>query len=71
MAKFSPWIVKAVDWLLMSPQLFLHLNKRGITVYLWVLNTEDQFEKAFNLGVNGVMTDYPTRLKHFLEKKQK
>jgi len=35
--------------------------------YIWVLNYEDEFRKAFELGVDGVMTDYPTRLKTFLE----
>jgi len=55
----------------MSPMLFLHLQKRGVTTYLWVLNHEDQFERAFSLGVQGVMTDYPSKLHQFLEKKQK
>lgn len=71
LAKFPPWLIKMVDWLLMSRQLFLHLDKRGITTYLWVLNSEDQYEKAFKLGVHGVMTDYPSKLKQFLEKKGK
>jgi len=54
----------------MSPILFLHLEKRGITTYLWVLNNENQFERAFNLGVQGVMTDFPSKLQQFLEKKR-
>jgi len=71
LAKFPPWLIRMVDWLLMSPMLFLHLQKRGVTTYLWVLNHEDQFERAFSLGVQGVMTDYPNKLHQFLEKKQK
>jgi len=71
LARLAPWITNLVDWVLMSPMLFLHLQKRGVTTYLWVLNTEDQFERAFNLGVQGVMTDYPTKLKQFLDKKRK
>jgi len=71
LAKFPPWIIKLVDWLLMSSMLFLHLQKRGVTTYLWVLNNEDQYERAFNLGVQGVMTDFPYRLQQFLEKKRK
>lgn len=35
-------------------------------VYLWVLNEDDQFERAFKYGVDGVMTDFPTRLTDFL-----
>jgi hypothetical protein len=34
--------------------------------YLWVLNDDDEFRKAFELGATGVMTDYPSRLKRFL-----
>jgi len=71
LAKFSPWVLMVVDWLLMSPMLFLHLQKRGVTTYLWVLNTDQQFQRAFNLGVQGVMTDYPSQLRQFLDKKRK
>jgi len=33
------------------------------------LNKDEEFERAFNLGATGVMTDYPTRLKLFLKKR--
>jgi hypothetical protein len=36
--------------------------------YLWVLNEEHEFERAFKLGATGVMTDFPTKLKEFLDK---
>jgi len=67
-ARIGPWIIKILDWILMSPVLFSYLEKRGIYTYLWVLNTEEEYERAFNLGVHGVMTDYPTKLKQYLEK---
>lgn len=35
-------------------------------VYLWVLNDEEEFEMAVQLGVTGIMTDYPSKLKKFL-----
>lgn len=54
--------------LLISPILFKHLDKRGIQTYLWVLNEDSEFNLAFNkLKVAGVMTDYPTRLKNYLD----
>uniref|UniRef100_A0A4W4FKA6 GP-PDE domain-containing protein n=1 Tax=Electrophorus electricus TaxID=8005 RepID=A0A4W4FKA6_ELEEL len=46
--------------LLMRKALFDHLTARGIQVYVWVLNDEDDFKRAFDLGATGVMTDYPT-----------
>lgn len=68
-ARLSPWLYRLLDLLLMSPVLFRHLDQRGITVYLWTLNSEEEFQKAFNLGVHGVMTDRPSVLKSFLEKR--
>lgn len=57
-----------IEKLLMRKALFNHLAKRGIQTYLWVLNTEEDFERAFRLGATGVMTDFPTRLKDFLRR---
>ena len=47
MARKPKWIIRMLDWILMSPTLFQHLDKRGVTVYLWVLNQPSQFERAF------------------------
>lgn len=38
-----------------------------LQTYLWVLNEEEEFERAFKLGATGVMTDFPTRLEQFLK----
>ena len=38
--------------------------------YLWVLNSEDEFERAFKLGATGVMTDFPTMLRDYLDQKE-
>ncbi|XP_054711929.1 lysophospholipase D GDPD1-like [Uloborus diversus] len=63
---WSPWIVWLIEKLLMRRSLFEHLSKRGIQTYLWVLNEEKDYKRAFELGATGVMTDYPTKLRHFL-----
>uniref|UniRef100_H3AD63 Glycerophosphodiester phosphodiesterase domain containing 1 n=1 Tax=Latimeria chalumnae TaxID=7897 RepID=H3AD63_LATCH len=63
--KFITWLA---DVLLMRKSLFDHLTARGIQVYVWVLNDEEDFKRAFDLGATGVMTDYPTKLKEFLAK---
>ncbi|KAK7861871.1 hypothetical protein R5R35_002840 [Gryllus longicercus] len=60
-------VCRIMDCLLMKRSLFEHLHKRGIQTYLWVLNYEDEFQKAFELGATGVMTDYPSKLKKFLD----
>ncbi|KAL6448048.1 hypothetical protein ACFW04_000234 [Cataglyphis niger] len=61
------FVVRTINVLLMRPCLFNHLRARGIHVYFWVLNKDEEFEKAFELGATGVMTDYPTKLKSFLK----
>ncbi|XP_062872694.1 lysophospholipase D GDPD1 [Trichomycterus rosablanca] len=63
--RFITWLA---DRLLMRKSLFDHLTARGIQVYVWVLNDEEDFKRAFDLGATGVMTDYPTKLKEFMEK---
>lgn len=60
-------IAKIANMLLIRRSLFEHLSKRGVQTYLWVMNTEEDFRKAFETGATGVMTDYPTKLKAFLE----
>ena len=69
-ARTAVGILRIIDCFLMSPVLFDHLERRGIHVYLWVLNDEEHFKRAFSLGAHGVMTDFPSKLKTYLEKKQ-
>lgn len=33
-----------------------------------MLNDEKDFKRAFDLGATGVMTDFPTKLRDFMEK---
>ncbi|XP_022192878.1 lysophospholipase D GDPD1 [Nilaparvata lugens] len=66
-----PWpslLLRLMDILLMRKSLFQHLSDRGIQIYIWVLNNEEDFQRAFDLGATGIMTDYPTRLRKFLDK---
>lgn len=49
-------------------QNFAALTFEYLQTYLWVLNNEEEFERAFQLGATGVMTDFPTKLKDYLQK---
>lgn len=69
LARLPMAVLRLADWILMSPRLFQHLSSRGVHTYVWVLNTEEEYERAFSLGVTGVMTDYPGKLQQFLQKK--
>lgn len=48
--------------------LYTHLKSRGINTCFWVLQSDDEFTRAFKLGAAGVMTDYPTRLQQYLKR---
>ncbi|XP_043203627.1 lysophospholipase D GDPD1-like [Amphibalanus amphitrite] len=64
--RFAKCMVWLADKLLMRPFILNHLRRRGMQVYLWVLNSEAEYRRAFELGATGVMTDYPSLLRHFL-----
>ncbi|KAL4686913.1 hypothetical protein H8959_019041 [Pygathrix nigripes] len=66
MSRSQKFLIWLSDLLLMRKALFDHLTARGIQVYIWVLNEEQEYKRAFDLGATGVMTDYPTKLKDFL-----
>ncbi|XP_012868542.1 PREDICTED: glycerophosphodiester phosphodiesterase domain-containing protein 1 [Dipodomys ordii] len=66
MSRSQKFVIWLSDVLLMRKSLFDHLTARGIQVYVWVLNDEQEYKRAFDLGATGVMTDYPTKLKDFL-----
>lgn len=65
------WKFKTLFYLaeraLNNRSMFTHLQRRGIPVYVWILNNDQEFDYAFKqMGVTGVMTDYPTRLQKYL-----
>ena len=37
-------------------------------VFIWVLNDEREYRRAFELGADGVMTDFPRKLRTFLDR---
>eukprot|EP00118_Oscarella_pearsei_P004348 m.18433 g.18433 ORF g.18433 m.18433 type:complete len:329 (+) comp27660_c0_seq1:2432-3418(+) len=56
------FLVKTFDSKLVHRAMYYHLKKRGIVSYVWVLNEEEDYEVAMNLGATGIMTDLPTNL---------
>mmetsp|Transcript_7869 Transcript_7869/g.9007 ORF Transcript_7869/g.9007 Transcript_7869/m.9007 type:complete len:161 (+) Transcript_7869:464-946(+) len=37
--------------------MFWHLRKRGILIMFWVVNTEEEIEKAIQYPIDGILTD--------------
>ena len=48
--------LRLVGWLLRSRLLLWHLQRRGIATVVWSYDDDDDFEEAFRLGVDGVVS---------------
>ena len=59
---------KILHFIFMQKAYFQHLEARGIPTWIWVLNHEDHFEEAFSYGIKGIFTDYPTKLREYLQR---
>lgn len=46
-----------------------HLKKRGILTFYFILNDEEDFDRALNKGCSGIMTDLTEDLEKYLKKK--
>ena len=49
--------------------MFYHLKRRGIVVFIWVLNEEEEFNIAYMYGASGLMTDYPSKAAKYFKKR--
>ncbi|KAM6957322.1 LOW QUALITY PROTEIN: lysophospholipase D GDPD3a [Aplochiton taeniatus] len=63
-------LVSLIEKITMRKALFKHLADRGIQVHLFVCNEMQDIEAAFGVGATGVMTDYPTLLKNYLNRQR-
>lgn len=49
--------------MLISKKLIRKLHKRGIQICAWTVNKEKDIRKILAMGVDGIITDYPNRVK--------
>jgi glycerophosphoryl diester phosphodiesterase len=50
---FSPYFVG------LTPEIIQTLHEKGMKIIPWTLNTTPQMEKLLEMGVDGIITDYP------------
>lgn len=48
-----------------------HLNKRGVLTNYWVLNDDNEIEKAMSTNAMGIMTDRPEHVGRMMKNKAK
>jgi glycerophosphoryl diester phosphodiesterase len=53
----------------LSPELMLEWKRRGKPVVVWTINEEKDMHRLIDLGVNGIVTDFPSRLATILKSK--
>lgn len=56
------------SWL--TPETVTECHKIGIQVHPWTLNDENDWKKAIQMGVDGIITDYPQKLISYLQSRQ-
>ncbi len=50
-----------------TPQMITEAHGLGLPVIPWTVNTTADMERLMDLGVDGIITDYPTRLRTLME----
>lgn len=50
---------KAFGFRLVTPRFIKAAHRRGLKVHVWVVNHPTGKQKLFNMGVDGIMTDFP------------
>lgn len=54
-------------WAFTTREMVEEAHNRGITINSWVVNEESRMRKLIDLGVDGIITDYPDRLIRILQ----
>ena len=49
----------AYGFRLVTPRFIKAAHRRGLKVHVWIVNHPEEKQKLFNMGVDGIMTDFP------------
>lgn len=51
----------------LTPEFMEKANQLGIEVHVWTVNESDDMRRLLDMGVHGIITDFPDRLKEIVE----
>ncbi len=49
-------------WKLVTPESIDFAHRHGLEVHVWTVNEVDEMRALFDMGVDGIISDYPARL---------
>ena len=52
-----------------APGMITEAHAMGLPVIPWIVNTTADMERLMGLSVDGIMTDYPTRLRNVVDER--
>ena len=52
-----------------NPELIAEIHKKGKKIFCWTVNDEEKMKRLIDMGVDGIITNHPDRLKVLLESK--
>lgn len=53
---------------LATPEFVEHAHANGVQVHVWTVNDLDEIEALLDLGVDGIITDYPGKMADWLKR---
>jgi len=57
--------IASPEFSLVTLELVQECHSMGIEVHPWTLNSEGEWKRAFEMGVDGIITDYPRKLRQY------
>jgi glycerophosphoryl diester phosphodiesterase len=55
---------------LVTPETVLAAHTLGLEVHVWTINEPEEMERLLDLGVDGIMSDFPARLLTVVQRRQ-
>ena len=59
---------KIIQWSILTEEFVAKAHKDNLPVHAWTINDEQEMSRVKDLGVDGIITDYPKRLLTFLKR---